>query len=489
VAKGRQRIYYRAVRRTADLVNSDADLEKVFPAIVRAVGRAIEGGASLLILDSSKKNLIHSASWKLPKSYLQKGVLDATNSLAEVVTGQPVAIADVSKDSRIQYPTLAAEAGIVSILGVPIVIGGVSVGTIRAYVKERTEFSQQDIDFLVTMTNLFALAIDRDKMSRGAREISPVGSKTEATVSLQAKTVTFAHPSEEEFARILDFYNIEWVYEPRSFALSRENNKATEMFAPDFYLPGLDLYVELTTLRQSLVTEKNRKLRRVRELYPETKITLLYRKDFDRLLAKYGCGPLAQARGRGISHVLYSNAEIQKRVQELAVQISSDYADRHPIMIGVLRGVFCFMADLTRQITVPVDVEFMAISYYTGGNKSKVRITKDVDLNIAGRHVIMVEDIVDTGMTLNYMLSHLKAKGLATLAVCALLDKRVRRIVDIPLDYIGFEVPDEFVVGYGLDYREEYRNLPFIGVLQTQEGTSTENGSEETPAVESKPRE
>ena len=252
------------------------------------------------------------------------------------------------------------------------------------------------------------------------------------------------------------------------------------MFTPDFYLPSLDLYVELTTLKQAHVTQKNRKLRRLRELNPEIKITLLYRKDFDRLLAKYGYGPLAQARGHGVSRVLFSDAEIEKRVQELATQISKDYADRHPIMVGVLRGVFCFMADLIRHMTIPVDVEFMAISYYGGGNSSTVKITKDVDLNVAGRHVIMVEDIVDTGMTLNYVLKHLRAKGPASLAVCTLLDKRVRRIVDVPLGYTGFKVPDLFVVGYGLDYREEYRNLPFIGVLgeeQTDHKKDASTGS------------
>jgi hypoxanthine phosphoribosyltransferase len=122
------------------------------------------------------------------------------------------------------------------------------------------------------------------------------------------------------------------------------------------------------------------------------------------------------------------------------------------------------MADLIRQITIPLDLDFIAISYYSGGDNSVVKITKDMDLNIAGRHVIMVEDIVDTGITLNYILNHLRAREPASLAVCTLLDRRIRRIVDLPLDYIGFEVPDEFVVGYGLDYREEYRNLPFIAI-------------------------
>ncbi|MBA7691548.1 hypothetical protein ES703_100093 [subsurface metagenome] len=436
----------------------------------------MKAGVSLVLPDATRKKLIHSSSWGLSQSYLHKGVMDADKSLAEVLTGQPVAITDVAQDSRVQHPGLAVKAGIVSMLGVPLMVGGMAVGGIRVYTRERNDFSNQDISFVTTMANLAAIALHW--AMRQAKEAVQQGegqTQAELEALRQARIAIFAHPSEEEFARILDFYHIEWVYEPRSFPLGWEGDRITEMFTPDFYLPGLDLYVELTTLKQSLVTEKNRKLRRLKELYPEIKVTLLYKKDFDRLLAKYGCGPLAEARGHGVSRVLYSSAEIHQRVRELAKQISRDYADRYPLMVGVLRGVFCFMADLVRQMTIPVDVEFMAISYYSGGDSPAVKITKDMDLNVADRDVIMAEDIVDTGMTLNYMLNHLRAKGPASLATCTLLDKRVRRIVDVPLDYIGFEVPDEFVVGYGLDYREEYRNLPFIGVLGPEE-TRAEEG-------------
>jgi len=236
------------------------------------------------------------------------------------------------------------------------------------------------------------------------------------------------------------------------------------MFTPDFYLPRLDLYIELTTLKQSLVTEKNRKLRRLKELYPKVNIILLYKKDFDRILGKYGLGPLAQARAHGISRVLYSTAEIDARVRALAEAISGDYAGCRPILVGVQRGFLCFMADLLRHITIPLDIDIMAISYYGSGDESDVRITRDMDLNASGRHVIFIEDIVDTGVTLNYLLNHLRGKGPASLSVCTLLDRRQRRIADIPIRYVGFEVPDEFVVGYGLDYKEEYRNLPFIAI-------------------------
>ncbi|MFC2017778.1 hypoxanthine phosphoribosyltransferase [Chloroflexota bacterium] len=466
--------YYKAVWQAAAAMNSEMALEQVLNAIVRGTARAMNAGASLVLLDSDRKKLIHSSSWRLPKSYLNKGVLDAHKSLVEVIMGQPVAIADVKHDSRVQYPEPAVKAGITSMLGVPLMIDGVAAGSIRVYTKEPNEFTQTDINFATTMANLAAVAIQNRTLFQEKRGGEQAINRQ--AVLRQARSVHFVHPSEEEVARLLDFYNIEWVYEPRSFPLKWEDERVTEMFTPDFYLPGLDLYVELTTLKQSLVTKKNRKLRQLRELYPEINITLLYKKDFDRLLAKYGCGPLAQSRGHSVSRVLYPGAEIQRRVQELAKQISLDYADRRPIMVGVLRGVVFFMVDLVRQMTIPLEVEFMSISYYGTGDSSAVKITKDMDLNVAGRDVMMVEDIVDTGMTLNYILNYIKAKGPASLAVCTLLDKRTRRIVDVPLDYTGFEVPDEFLVGYGLDYRQEYRNLPFIGILGSED-KKTESGS------------
>ena len=281
----------------------------------------------------------------------------------------------------------------------------------------------------------------------------------------------FAHPSEEEFARILDFYGLQWEYEPRSFLLRWEGEQTKEMFTPDFYLSELDLYLELTTMKQSLVTKKNRKLRRLRELYPETNIKLLYRRDYHRLLAKYGFGPLAHANVEGVSRVLFTTDQIEKRVSELGRQISHDYRGRHPILVGVLRGVLLFMADLMREITLPVELEVMAVSSYQGETRGGVRVTKGLDADIAGRDVILVEDIIDSGMTLNYLTSYLESKQPASLEVCTFLDKKARRIVDVPVKYVGFDIPDEFVVGYGLDYEEKYRNLPFIGAIDSEKGS------------------
>jgi len=168
-----------------------------------------------------------------------------------------------------------------------------------------------------------------------------------------------------------------------------------------------------------------------------------------------------------VQRVLLDEATIARRVQELGAAISEDYSGRVPILVGVLKGVVPFMADLLRAITVPVEVDFMAISRYRPGEKGTVRVLKDLDASITGRDVIFVEDIVDTGLTLRYLLRLLRAREPATLEVCTLLSKTARRLVQVPLRYVGFEVPDLYLVGYGLDHRERYRNLPHVGILRS----------------------
>ena len=463
MASSKEGTYFKAVRRAVTATASEDSLKDKLAVIVRGIARSMKAGVSLVLLDAGRTKLIHSISWGLPKYYLQKGIPEADKSLSEVISGETVVIEDVASDNRVQYSRIAAQAGIISIIGTPIMLDGLAMGSIRVYTKQACECSRRDINFVNTMANLAALNF---KLYITSQE---KGEKGETAALRQAQPVTFAHPSEEDFARILDFYNMEWVYEPRSFALNWKDDRITEIFTPDFYLPALDLYVELTTLKQSLVTQKNRKLRRLRELYPEVKITLLYKNDYDRLLAKYGFGPLAQTRAHGIDRVLFSATDISKKVKELAKLLSRDYAGKRPVLIGLQRGFLCFMADLIRQMSIPLDLDFIAISYYSSDGDPMVKITKDMDLDISGRHVVVVEDIIDTGMTLNYILNQLRARQPASLAVCTLLDRHIRRIVDIPLDYVGFEVPDEFVVGYGLDYREEYRNMPFIAVPDINE--------------------
>jgi hypoxanthine phosphoribosyltransferase len=170
-----------------------------------------------------------------------------------------------------------------------------------------------------------------------------------------------------------------------------------------------------------------------------------------------------------ISEILFTEEAIQARVATLAAQISREYAGRDLVVVTVLKGGLYFLADLTRAMTVPLTIDVMAISTYrTGkGPSGAVRLIKDLDEEITGRHVLLVEDIIDTGLTASYLVRSLRARDPADVAICTLLDKTARRIVEtLPIRYRGFEAPDAFLVGYGLDYRQLYRNLPYVGVLR-----------------------
>jgi hypoxanthine phosphoribosyltransferase len=171
-----------------------------------------------------------------------------------------------------------------------------------------------------------------------------------------------------------------------------------------------------------------------------------------------------------IKETLISEEELKAKVKEMGQAISRDYAGQEILMIGVLRGAVIFMADLARAIDIPVAIDFMAVSSYGAATSTSgiVRILKDLDESIEGRHLLVVEDIIDSGLTLNYLLDNLKSRNPASIKLCTLLSKPERRKVDVPVDYTGFTIPDEFVVGYGLDYAEKYRNLPFIAVLKPE---------------------
>lgn len=173
---------------------------------------------------------------------------------------------------------------------------------------------------------------------------------------------------------------------------------------------------------------------------------------------------------RDISSILISAQQLQARVAEVGEAISKDYGGQDLLLICVLKGGFMFLADLMRHMTISHEIDFMATASYGRSTESSgiVRILKDLNTSIEGRSLLVVEDIVDTGLTLQYLLHLLRDRNPASLRVCCLLDKSARRRVEVPLDYVGFTIPDEFVVGYGLDYRELYRNLPFVGVLKPQ---------------------
>ncbi len=179
--------------------------------------------------------------------------------------------------------------------------------------------------------------------------------------------------------------------------------------------------------------------------------------------------------------VLVSAEELQARIDELAAAIAADYVDKHPVLICVLKGAVFFIADLTRRLPFDLEIEFMAVSSYGQSSESSgvVRILKDLDTDIEGRHVLIVEDIIDSGLTLQYLTKSLRTRNPASLEICRLLSKPSRRTAELECRYTGFEIPNEFVVGYGLDHAEKYRNLPYLGVV--------DNGADGGPVVVSAP--
>jgi hypoxanthine phosphoribosyltransferase len=182
-------------------------------------------------------------------------------------------------------------------------------------------------------------------------------------------------------------------------------------------------------------------------------------------------GELAQ----GVREILLTEQVIQQRVAEIGQDITKEYSGLNPLLVGVLKGVLFFMADLLRTIRIPTEMDFIAISNYSPESRDKglVRMVKDLEIPISGRHILFVEDVIDTGLTLNYILQNLRARQPASLEVCVLFNKPEHRLVNIPLKYKGFDLPDRFVVGYGLDHREKYRNLPFVGLLMPEVFKST----------------
>ena len=183
-----------------------------------------------------------------------------------------------------------------------------------------------------------------------------------------------------------------------------------------------------------------------------------------KTLADYG--ELAE----GVGEILISEEHLRQRVVEIAGQVSRDYAGLNPLLVGVLKGVLFFMYDLLQSLTIHAEIDFIAISNYSPETRQRgiVRLVKDLEIPIEGRHILFVEDVIDTGLTLNYILKNLRTRRPASLEVCVFFNKPNHRLIDIPIKYKGFDLPDRFVVGYGLDYRERYRNLPFVALLKPE---------------------
>lgn len=277
--------------------------------------------------------------------------------------------------------------------------------------------------------------------------------------------VDFVDGFELELARVLDQYGVRWRYEPNFFPLLWDGDKITEGFTPDFYLPDRQLYVELTTGKPELMGDKKRKVRLLRELYPSVRIKLLARSDYYQFLASLAEGspefrvPLPAE----INRVLVSPYDLEGRICDLGHEISRDYLGRQLVMVGLLKGITFFFADLARQITVPYALDYLSLSKAGQGAGKRVKVVRDTDLDLRGRDVLVVDDIVSTGLSLEYVLKHLADKKPASLEACVLLDRPARRLVpNLEVRYTGFEVPNDYVVGYGLDHRENFRNLPGI---------------------------
>ena len=176
---------------------------------------------------------------------------------------------------------------------------------------------------------------------------------------------------------------------------------------------------------------------------------------------------VGEAWKNDIKEVVFTEEQIKRKVKELAAQISEDYKGEKPLVVGLLKGCFVFLADLLREVTIPYSTDFMALSSYSGSSSTgSVKLRKDLDIEPAGRHILIVEDLIDTGRTLEWMKKHLSSKNCLSVKICCLLSKEERRVTETPIDYVGYTCPSAFVIGYGMDYNDDYRCLPFVGVLK-----------------------
>ncbi|HET7092128.1 MAG TPA: phosphoribosyltransferase family protein [Thermomicrobiales bacterium] len=288
----------------------------------------------------------------------------------------------------------------------------------------------------------------------------------------------FAHPAEREFSRLLSYYRVRWVYEPTSFALAwDERGRPVECFTPDFYLPDHHLYIELTTMRQRLVTRKNRKMRRLREIYPDVRIKLLYRRDFARIAEVF---PPSDELNRPvrIGRVVFPEAAIRARLDRIAADLAAEIGGADSAAPAVLLGLgrepcrFCeAIANRLRQhgLTPPRD-RIDVSRYRLHGASATVAVRRPPTTDLAGRHVIVVTDMINTGLTLAYLWEWLRRRGAARITGCALLSRESARLIETPVRHIGFEAPDEPLAGWGLRLRRQYRELPYIAAIEPEDG-------------------
>ncbi|MGH2533470.1 MAG: phosphoribosyltransferase [Thermomicrobiales bacterium] len=282
----------------------------------------------------------------------------------------------------------------------------------------------------------------------------------------------FAHPAEFDFASILTYYRVRWAYEPTTFALAwSDDGQPSEMFTPDFYLPDFRLYIELTTMRQRLVTRKNRKLRRMRELYPTVRVKLLYRRDYYRLLDSYHADKGQRSRCR-VGRVLYGEEQIRRRIGALADDLApvlgaetGEPALALTIGVGARRFAEALVQELDAR-GAPLVQDAIRLSRFSAGGRHRVRVSRAPRASLSGRRVLLLTDIVSTGLSLSYLRGWLRRRGVARIDVCTLLDRHEARLVDLPNLHAGFEAPNELLVGFGLHLRRQFRDLPYIATLE-----------------------
>lgn len=291
----------------------------------------------------------------------------------------------------------------------------------------------------------------------------------------------FAHPAELDLARILSFYRVRWVYEPTTFQLEfREDGRPAEQITPDFYLPDHDLFIELTTMRQRLVTRKNRKIRRLREIFPSIQIKLLYRKDYDRLVGAYPSPDHIADPHLGAT--IFTAELVRERISELAREIyessaslaslapKANRASTTPLhLIGLGSGTRRVLFDLKAELdqhACRVTMDHLVLSRYDGAQADdRVRVGGALSLPVAGRDIVLLADIVSSGLSLAYVTEWLRNKGARSVRICALLDRADARIIETPLDFVGFRAPDMVLAGYGLSSYPRFRDLPYIAAI------------------------
>lgn len=296
---------------------------------------------------------------------------------------------------------------------------------------------------------------------------------------LQPDDRRFAHPAEIELARLLTFYNIRWAYEPTTFAVRwREDGSPEEFVTPDFYLPDHDLYLELTTMRQRLVTRKNRKFRLLRENYPNVRVRILYQRDFMRLRDAFA--PVSTDHPVHIGSTLFDADELSTRIAELASELAAAWqlampagSGVRPLLLGLGAGSGRFLEVLYASIQaqgIPVDRDWIEVtSLAAKPHGGRIRVTRSPIVPVAGRPVLVVQEVLSTGLSAAFVEGWLRRQGAGAIDVCALLDRAAARIVDIPVGFRGFAAPDVSVAGYGLTRWREYGDLPYIAEVEAED--------------------